>query len=102
MLESEDDELRRLINELSADSEDTGTFAPPTNVPADVVRAHTVLNVPVGATPAEIKKAYKTSITRWHPDKFANAPADEHSKAVAMAHALNNAYATLKRYYRIP
>lgn len=116
MVESEDDELRRIIEELSregASSSDTGHTRSsrsssyqrreqPTELPADVLRAHTTLNVSVTADAQAIKQAYKSAIARWHPDRYGSAPAEQQATAQRMAREINDAYATLKKYYSIP
>jgi hypothetical protein len=103
ILASDDDELRRIIDELTRDQEGPTRQAPPppTSVPANILAAHTVLNVPVGASHDHIKKAYRTSIAAWHPDRFANASAEEHAAANARARDITSAYQTLKSYYGI-
>lgn len=107
LLSSEDDELRRIIEELTGEAPTSTTSGqtppdnPPAAVPADVLAAHTVLNVPVGASHDHIKKAYRTSIAAWHPDRFANASAQEHAAANARARDITSAYQTLKSYYGI-
>lgn len=103
MLASDDEELRRIIDELSADGQGAPpprSSPPPSSVPPDVVKAHTVLNVPVGATADEMKKAYRAAIARWHPDRFTNTSADEHARAQTRAREINAAYIVLKNHYR--
>jgi molecular chaperone HscB len=46
--------------------------------------------------PASLDRAYFALQRRWHPDRFANRPADERARASAEAAALNDAYRTLK------
>ena len=103
ILAGDDDELRRIIDELSQDGPPPAPSAPPppTSVPANILAAHTVLNVPVGSSHDHIKKAYRTSIAAWHPDRFANASAEEHAAANARARDITSAYQTLKSYYGI-
>lgn len=106
ILSSDDDELRRIIEELNNESGSrTSQSAPPPqqppHIPTNVVAAHTVLNVPVGSSHEHIKKAYRTSIAAWHPDRFAQADADTHAKANARAREITSAYQTLKTYYGI-
>ena len=115
MVDSEDDELRRIIEELSREgapasgASDTrsGTSSSsqhrkqPPDFPADVLKAHTTLNVPVMADTQAINKAYKAAIARWHPDRHVNAPAEQQMLAHRRAHEINDAYATLKKFYSI-
>jgi len=113
ILETDDEELRRIIEELHRDhTEGTahterqnshqyqGATEPPP-VPADVLKAHTTLNVPVGAQPEVIKKAYRNSIAKWHPDRFATATAAEQQQAHTRAHEINSAYVLLRDHYDI-
>lgn len=103
ILSGDDDELRRIIDELSRDNAPPRTppQPPPASIPSDVVAAHTVLNVPVGAPHDHIKKAYRTSIAAWHPDRFANADAQAHAAANERARTITAAYQTLKTFYGI-
>ncbi len=111
MVGNDDDELRRIIDELHRDytegrsTRDTGRTSQtherssgPT-MPQAVLKAHTTLNVAVGATVDEIKKAYRSSIATWHPDRFATATPDEQKHAHTRAHEINAAYVTLRDHY---
>lgn len=57
------------------------------------------LRVPPGASWKEIKRAYKSEVKRWHPDRF---PTDD-SEAQRIAHArfqkIGNAYRFLENIY---
>jgi molecular chaperone HscB len=46
--------------------------------------------------PASLDRAYFALQRQWHPDRFAQRPADERARASAEAAALNDAYRTLK------
>ena len=46
--------------------------------------------------PASLDRAYFALQRQWHPDRFANRPADERARASVEAAALNDAYRTLK------
>ena len=46
--------------------------------------------------PASLDRAYFALQRQWHPDRYANRPADERARASAEAAALNDAYRTLK------
>ena len=46
--------------------------------------------------PAALDRAYFALQRQWHPDRFANRPADERARASTEAAALNDAYRTLK------
>src|SRR5215813_11118675 len=46
--------------------------------------------------PASLDRAYFALQRQWHPDRFANRPAEERARASSEAAALNDAYRTLK------
>jgi molecular chaperone HscB len=46
--------------------------------------------------PATLDRAYFAGQRQWHPDRFANRPAEERVRASVEAAALNDAYRTLK------
>lgn len=105
LFSSDDDELRRIIDELSSGGPMADAPPPPppprqTSIPPDVLKAHTTLNIRVGATPAEMKKSYRSAISQWHPDKFVNVSPEEHTRAQQRAREINAAYITLKNHYR--
>lgn len=113
MLNSDDDELRRIIDELNADASTSSqagharssTERPRQRAssapPPEVLRAHTTLNVPVSADAAAMKQAYRSSIAAWHPDRHANASPEQQANALRRAREINEAYLTLKKYYSI-
>ena|SRR5579862_1582536 len=46
--------------------------------------------------PVSLDRAYFALQRQWHPDRFANRPADERARASTEAAALNDAYRTLR------
>lgn len=78
---------------------------PPANQPPalsrEILKAHTTLNVAVGSSPDDVKMAYRTAISQWHPDKFVTASQGEQATAHSRAHEINAAYKALKNHYRI-
>lgn len=111
IIQDDDEELRRIIDELSQEEPQPrathgATSEPPHNqqkhnLPNEVLRAHTLLNVPVGASVDVIKKAYRTAIATWHPDRFVQASSEDQAKAQHQARAINAAYLRLKDFYQI-
>lgn len=104
ILAGDDDELRRIIDELLHDGPPAAPSEPtpiPPSIPRTILAAHTALNIPVGSSHEHIKKAYRTSIAAWHPDRFANADAETHAAANTRAREITSAYQTLKSYYGI-
>lgn len=108
---NDDDELRRIIDELhnehtqnsqsekNTQNRESAQQKTSPQLPKEIVQAHMVLNVPVGATVDDIKKAYRTLIATWHPDRFASATAKEQQQAHARAHEINSAYVALRNHY---
>jgi len=113
MMNSDDEELRRIIDELNADASTTSQSGPsrPSGErprqgagnapPPEVLKAHTTLNVPVSADATTIKQAYRSSIAAWHPDRHASASPDQQANALRRAREINGAYLILKKYYSI-
>lgn len=54
-----------------------------------------ILNVARDATEAEIKKGYRKSALKWHPDRHANSSEEEKSKAENIFREINLAYEVL-------
>lgn len=113
VIHDEDEELRRIIDELNADASSTSSqrrqsshgesshAGSQQHLPAEVLRAHTMLNVPPLADAATIKRAYRTCIAQWHPDRYSRATQEEQARAHQRAREINQAYMTLKKYYSI-
>ena len=93
VLDSEDDELRRAIEELSK-SKGTG-------VPKEIADALRILGLTIDALPPSVKPAYRKAISQWHPDRFVNASHLEQQSAQKKAQEINAAYVLLKAYFRI-
>jgi len=92
LLRDEDDELRRIIEELQAE--------PPTpNVPTEVAEALAVLELDAGRDAVVVKAAYRRLISQWHPDRYVNAPTDEQDRARQRAQEINAAYLLVTAYY---
>ncbi len=92
VLSSDDDELRRIIDELQSEP-------PSPSVPPDVAQALRVLGLPTTATAEEVRSAYRRLIAQWHPDRFVGATAEEQHRAQERARELNAAYLLLKAYH---
>jgi len=108
ILESDDDELRKIIDELNAGSAQERSQqrthqthrASTSNVPADVMKACTILGIAHDVSVDAIKKAYRTAIYKVHPDRVATGTAAEQQAAARKAQELNAAYQVMKIYRR--
>jgi DnaJ-domain-containing protein 1 len=111
MLDTDDDELRRIIDELNSDassasgrtgrssSQQGGRAASSPNIPPEVVTASRVLGVAPSAHISEIRSAWRRKIAAVHPDRMHNRPQAEQMRAQREAQAINAAWATLQRYH---
>jgi hypothetical protein len=63
-----------------------------------VTRAYATLGLDARASPAEIRRAYKALVKRWHPDRFASDPSGQAEAAVRMRE-INAAYRVLRESY---
>ncbi|HMQ33459.1 MAG TPA: DnaJ domain-containing protein, partial [Chloroflexaceae bacterium] len=59
---------------------------------------YSLLGVGRSATADEIKRAYRQQMARFHPDRYAGAPADEQAYASRRAQLINEAYAVLSDF----
>ncbi|MBI2795058.1 MAG: J domain-containing protein [Ignavibacteria bacterium] len=87
LIDSQDDELRRAIDEAALSVND------------DVVHAHNILRIPLGSTAAAVKEAYRSAMRQWHPDRFVNGTLTEQNMSRQKAQEINTAYLILKTYY---
>ncbi|MBU3741634.1 MAG: hypothetical protein FGM24_05040 [Candidatus Kapabacteria bacterium] len=108
-IDAEDDELRRIIDELRNGPSSRTNQAPPRSaapgaapsVPHDVVVAASVLGVPVTSNADVVKRAYRSRIAAVHPDRMAGRTPAEQQRAEEEAKAVNAAYDTMQRYLGI-
>ena len=56
-----------------------------------LTRAYAQLGVPLGTSPAHLRRRYKELVRRWHPDRFASDPRGQAEAAVRMRE-INTAY----------
>lgn len=109
VIDLDDDELRRIIDELngvadvpprpsSERRQAPPRTPPPPSVPKHVQQAAAILGVPADGSAAAIKSAWRRKIAATHPDRFANHSAAEQDRARTETQALNTAYAILKQY----
>lgn len=98
----EDDELKRIIDELNNDSKDNSQKNSNTykqeNIPSDILMAYNILGVNYNASIEQIKSAYKSRMKEYHPDKFARVSNAERKKAETKAKDINEAFAKLRKH----
>jgi len=58
-----------------------------------------ILKLPPGASWKEIKRAYKSEVKRWHPDRFPSDDAPQQQKAHARFQKISEAYTFLEKVY---
>ncbi len=61
----------------------------------DFHQYYATLGLQPGASPADVKQAYRQLVKTWHPDRFADAP-ERQQQAEAKIKTINHAYAQLK------
>jgi len=116
IIDAEDDELSRIIEELRRGGPSSNTSSQQSShqssgsaswqhragqrqaVPADVMTAARVLGVPYDSPADVVKRAYRKRITAVHPDRMAGRTAEEQRRAEEEAKAVNAAYDTMQRY----
>ena len=57
-----------------------------------ISRLYQVIGVQPGASPKEVKQAYREFVKRWHPDRFCDSPQLQ-QKALEVVKKVNEAYA---------
>jgi DnaJ-domain-containing protein 1 len=103
-------ERRRLDRELDERSRRAHTASqtsrphpPPTSRPraaADpIARAYAALEVPVGSDFDTVRKAYRTMMRKYHPDRHAAAP-EKQKTATELAQRLTESYKLLEKHLR--
>ena len=66
-----------------------------------VNKCYEILGVDPGATPEELKKAYRNLVKNWHPDRFLHNPTLQR-KAEEKLREINEAYDRLQSLNSIP
>lgn len=95
--ETGDDELRRIIEELSA-QQPSASHSSASRPVGTVEWAYRTLGVSPSASNDEIKAAYRRAIRQVHPDRFASASEYQQRIAAHRAQEINRAYAILKKF----
>ncbi len=100
----ENDDLKRIIDELNSEPKHKESRResksekekPRDSDKIDFARACEILEVATNATPEEIKKAYKSKILQYHPDKVENLGEEIKEVAKRKTLQINKAYELLK------
>jgi curved DNA-binding protein CbpA len=70
---------------------------------AELDRCYRMLDLPFGAPMEQVTKQWKTYLKKWHPDRYANDPAQQ-ADATLVTQQLNDAHKKIKaaweRYQR--
>lgn len=66
----------------------------------EIKQCYQILEVSLGASFQEIKKAYRELCFVWHPDRFSEEQTDLKNKAHEKLQKINNAYQLLKEYHQ--
>ena len=115
-VDSEDEELRRIIDELNSEKEQDkgqeqrhsqqqsqqqsrsgGQAGAARNGEMTIADACRVLQVPANADVDTIKSAYKKLIREHHPDRVATKSEDVRERAAKRSREINSAYTFLKK-----
>jgi DnaJ-domain-containing protein 1 len=74
--------------------------APSRSAPGDEIRrAYASLEVPPGSDFETVRKAYRTLMRKYHPDRHAQSP-DKQKAATELAQKLTQAYKVLEKHLR--
>lgn len=100
ILNQEDEELKRIIDELNnkKESDKKSENTPKNSNNSDAVKnAFAELGVSPNADTATIKSAYRTKMKEFHPDRFVKLDKDLQEKSRRKSQALNSAYEILEK-----
>ncbi|MCO5249921.1 MAG: DnaJ domain-containing protein [Candidatus Kapabacteria bacterium] len=100
ILNQEDEELKRIIDELNNKKESdkkSENTSKSSNISDDVKNAFAELGVPPNADSATIKSAYRSKMKEFHPDRFVNLDKDLQEKSRRKSQELNSAYDILEK-----
>ncbi len=111
LVQNEDDELKRIIDDLNNKKSDTGSnsknysktnsnynnHSQNNKTNFDLSKAFEILGISRSASNDEIKSAYKTQIKQYHPDKVSSLAPEFQELAKQKTQELNQAYELLKK-----
>lgn len=100
-IEDEDDELKRIIEELNSDSKNDNYSENPNNnshsAKSNLYKYYEILGINDNADFTKVKEAYRKKMKEYHPDKFAGMDINIRNKAEAKAKDINEAYNKIKQ-----
>lgn len=101
VLNQEDEELKRIIDELNnkKESSEKKSENTPNNhkINDELKKAFAELGVSPNADSATIKSAYRAKMKEFHPDRFVKLSQDLQEKSRKKSQELNSAYETLEK-----
>jgi DnaJ-domain-containing protein 1 len=101
VLNQEDEELKRIIDELNNKKESSDKKSENTqknnNISDEIKKAFAELEVPPNADSATIKSAYRNKMKEFHPDRFVKLDKDLQEKSRRKSQELNSAYDILEK-----
>lgn len=100
VFESEDDELKRIIDELNSDKsrnnkEQQSNYKNTEN--DDVMEAFNTLGIAPNSDAQAIKTAYRNKMKEYHPDRFVKLDKELQEKSRKKSQAINIAYDVLQK-----
>jgi len=111
IFEDEDDELKRIIDELNSEKKTSGKSGdqnkynyysnveePKTDFPEEIKNAFMVLGISYVSDNEQIKSVYKKKMKEFHPDKVSHLSEDIRKRAETRAKDINEAYNKIRKF----
>lgn len=109
IFEDEDDELKRIIDELNNDKNSSkerdwnnkSNFSEnykSNNIPNDIIKAYNTIGLSYDASIETIKTVYKKKMKEFHPDRVANLSEDIRKRAESRSKDINEAYDKIRKF----
>lgn len=104
LFESEDDELKRIIDELNSDKSD-GKETKSENSQneyshkndTELEKAFRILGLNINSDNQQIKNVYRNKMKEYHPDKFSKQSNEIREKAEKRSMEINEAYTKIRK-----
>lgn len=88
-------QYRRYSNESSGSSSGGSSYSTSYTTSSELENAYKILEITSSATNEEVKRAYKSIIFRWHPDRFSTQGEEAVRNATDTTKIINQAYDTI-------